>query len=51
MHDEEFIAMSIRNLIYLVRELEPDLEWREHYNVDGVIEDAEKSLLLLTKEK
>ena len=49
MHDDDFVITSIRNLMTLVRELEPDPEWREHYMVDEVMKDANTAIQMLTK--
>lgn len=49
MHNEDFVITSIRNLMTLVRELEPNLEWRENYMVDEIMQDANKAIQILTK--
>ena len=47
--NEDFVIKTIRNLMALVRELEPDTEWREHYNVDEVMQDASTAIQILNK--
>ncbi len=49
MQDNEFFVTVIRNLMTLVRELEPDITWREHHNVDDIMEDANNAILILKK--
>ena len=49
MLDDDFVITSIRNLMTLVRELEPDPEWREQYMVDEVMKDANTAIQILTK--
>lgn len=49
MNDDDFVIATIRNLMTLVRELEPDIEWREHYMVDEIMQDANKAIQMLTK--
>jgi hypothetical protein len=47
--DSDFFIAVIRNLMTLVRELEPDIVWREHHNVDDIMEDANNAILILQK--
>jgi hypothetical protein len=49
MVDREFFIAVIRNLMTLVRELEPDNTWREHHNVDDIMVDANNAILILKK--
>ena len=49
MHDDDFVITTIRNLMTLVRELEPDPEWREQYMVDEVMQDASMAIQMLNK--
>ena len=49
MHDDDFVITTIRNLMTLVRELEPDPQWREQYMVDEVMQDANKAIQMLNK--
>jgi hypothetical protein len=49
MQDREFFIAVIRNLMTLVRELEPDNTWREHHNVDDIMVDANNAILILKK--
>jgi hypothetical protein len=49
MADREFFIAVIRNLMTLVRELEPDTTWREHNNVDDIMDDANNAILILKK--
>jgi hypothetical protein len=47
--ENDFVITTIRNLMTLVRELEPDPEWKEYYNVDEVMQDANLSIQMLNK--
>jgi hypothetical protein len=49
MADREFFIEVIRNLMNLVRSLEPDTRWREHNNVDDIMVDANNAILILKK--
>jgi len=49
MLDNDFLITTIRNLMTLVRELEPDPEWREYYNVDEVMQNASMAIQMLNK--
>lgn len=49
LQDNDFFIAVIRNLMTLVRELEPDIVWREHHNVDDIMEDANNAIMLLRK--
>jgi len=49
MLDDDFLITTIRNLMTLVRELEPDPEWREYYNVDEVMQNASMAIQMLNK--
>jgi len=49
MVDHEFVMQTIRNLMNLVQALEPDTRWREHNNVDDIMVDANKAILILKK--
>jgi hypothetical protein len=49
MHDDDFLITTIRNLMNLVQALEPDTRWREHNNVDDIMVDANKAILILKK--
>ncbi len=49
LQDSDFFIAVIRNLMTLVRELEPDIVWREHHNVDDIMEDANNAILILQK--
>jgi hypothetical protein len=49
MDDDDFLITTIRNLMNLVQALEPDTRWREHNNVDDIMVDANKAILILKK--
>ena len=49
MPNNEFVLQTIRNLMSVVCALEPDPEWREHYMIDEVLQDADHAIQLLTK--
>jgi hypothetical protein len=49
MLDDDFLITTIRNLMNLVQALEPDTRWREHNNVDDIMVDANKAILILKK--
>jgi hypothetical protein len=49
MLDYDFLITTIRNLMNLVQALEPDTRWREHNNVDDIMVDANKAILILKK--
>jgi hypothetical protein len=49
MQNSDFFVEVIRNLMTLVRELKPDIVWREHHNVDDIMEDANKAIFILKR--
>jgi hypothetical protein len=49
MQDNEFVMQTIRNLMSVVYDLEPDPEWRQEHMIDEVLKDAEHAIQILTK--